>query len=1046
MSIELTLLSRVRYRGAELTGSRLIGLLALLAADPRTGCGTTRLVDALWPDEQPEHPTKALQVLVSRARARLGADAIASTPLGYRLTLPEDGVDASAVLINAATSQGYARDGAHADALAQAEAGLDLCAGAETWAGGADEDDPLAQLRAARVSTYRSLTRSRALALARLGRRTEALGPLVEEIERDPRDEEVLAELLRCEAAIKGPATALARYDAYRRGLRDELGGDPGPALRAVHADLLRDDTPTVRHGVRYEPNPLLGRDHDVAEVTTLLRSARVTSIVGAGGLGKTRLAHVVSRAVEARAVHFVGLAGVTTDADVLGEVASVLGIGEPGRAAVGRIAVPANVLGGIVAALGPGPALLVLDNCEHVVRGAAELVQALVSMSRDLRVLTTSRAPLGLSSEFVYLLPELSTDVAVELFEQRARAARPGVDLPEATVRELCAHLDGLPLAVELAAARVRVMSVVDIARRIDDRFSLLRGGARDAPQRHRTLHAVIEWSWQLLEADAQAALRTLSVFPDGFSVDAARHTVHTDGDVLLILEQLVDQSLLKVVDTETGARFRMLETVREFTAARRDEAGDTAAVLERFLGWATDFGKARPDSVFSQNLAGFVQDTRTEQDNLIQALRTGLDRADGAPIVAATSAALSGLWMVESNFARIAGLATETGQVLAGYHPELDMLEVTRTALVLCAIGAFLVQGQQPPRLYAALRAFPPAPPDTVIRAAQFVLNAVSDDYETLSALCDSDEPLIAGMASAVASYGFEAENDLDGALAAARRMVSVFDEHGSTVMRAVAHSRVGELSLQADPGEPALAHLNIAMATVEKLGAWITVARGRWAIVLANLQSGALVETERMLGEALRLGEDEEVGLDGFDTVVRATISIVRGDVDEGLRGWREAAHAVRGRQAELGPWPLEIQSVCVVAHAQHHQLDQVTDLMATLPEVATGMIGGQRIRPAAFPACGAALLALAMIDLDRAPTLAARLIALAERLRYLRGFHPIMSIDVARRAARDADGPAYDDAVSSYAGLDHAGQRAEIFALLSEHTRLSGSDPA
>ncbi len=1046
MSIELTLLSRVRYRDVELTGARLIGLLALLAAQPRTGCGTTRLVEELWPDERPEHPTKALQVLVSRARTRLGADTIASTPLGYRLTLPDEQIDAAAVLLDAAASERHAGAGAHADALARAEAGLALCAGAETWGSGADDTDPLARLRAARVSTYRSLVRSRALALARLGRHTEALGPLGDEVERNPRDEEVLAELLRGEAAIMGPATALARYDAYRCALRDELGGDPGPALRAVHADLLREDAPTVRHGVRYEPNPLLGRERDIAEVTALLRSARVTSIVGAGGLGKTRLAHVVSRAAEARTVHFVGLAGVTTDDDVLGEVASVLGIGEAGRAAVGGIAVPANLLRGVVAALGPGPALLVLDNCEHVVRGAADVVQALVSMSPDLCVLTTSRAPLGLSSESVYLLPELSQDVAVELFEQRARAARPGVELLEATVRELCAHLDGLPLAVELAAARVRVMSVVDIARRIDDRFALLRGGARDAPHRHRTLHAVIEWSWQLLEPQAQAALRALSVFPDGFGVDAARHVVDTDADVLLILEQLVDQSLLKVVDTETGARFRMLETVREFTAARRDEAGETAAVLDRFLAWATDFGTARPDSVFSSDLAGFTEDIRIEQDNLIQALRNGLDRADGAPVVAATSAVLSGLWMIESNFARIAGLATDIGQVLAAYQPEPELVEVTRTALVLCAISTFLVQGQQPPRLYAALRAFPPAPPDTVIRAAQFVLNAATPDgEETLFALSESDEPLIAGMASAVTSYALEADNDLDGALRAAHRMVSVFDEHGSTAMRVVAHSRVGELSLQVDPGEPALTHLNIAMATVEKLGAPITVARGRWAVVLANLQRGALAETERMLGEALRLGVDQAVGLDRFDTVVRATISIVRGDVDEGLRGWREAAHAVRGRR-ELGAWPLEIQSVCVVAHAQHHRLDQVTDLVATLPGIVAGLIDNPHTRPAGFPVCGAALLALAMADLDRAPALAARMIALALRLRYLRGFQPIMSVEAAEKAARDADGPAYDDAVSSYAGLDNAGQRTEILALLAQHALLSGSDPA
>lgn len=1043
MSIELALLSRVSYRDVELTGSRLRGLLALLAAGQHTGCSTTRLVDALWPDERPEHPAKALQVLVSRARARIGADNIASTPTGYRLTLPDDQVDATAVLRNAAASEHHARNGAHAESLAEAEAGLALCAGAESWGSGPD-DDPVEALRAARVSTYRSLRRSRALALSRLDRRAEALEPLRDLLARTPRDEEVLAELLRCEAAIMGPATALARYDAYRQTLREELGSDPGHALRAVHADLLRAEAPAVRHGVQYDPNPLLGRDHDVAEVAALLRSARVTSIVGPGGLGKTRLAHVVSRAAEQRAVHFVSLAGATTDDDVIGEVASVLGIGEPGRRAATR---HTSVLRGVVAALGAGPALLVLDNCEHVVRGAADLVRALISMTRDLRVLTTSRAPLGLSSESVYLLPELSLDVATTLFAQRATAARPGVDLPGDVVRDLCAHLDGLPLAVELAAARVRVMSVVDIARRIDDRFVLLRGGTRDAPQRHRTLHAVIDWSWQLLEPDAQAALRALSIFPGGFGVDAARHVVDTQDDVLLLLEQLVEQSLLKVIDTETGARFRMLETVREFTTARRAEAGETDAVINRFLSWATHFGIAHADSVFSADPVAFIADARSDQDNLIQALRYGLDRDDGASVVATTSAVLSGLWMVESNFARIASLATDIGHVLANYRPEPELVEVTRTALVLCAVSAFLIQGKQPPRLYAALRAFPAAPPDTVIRATQLVLAATTDSPEAIFALADSDEPLLAGMANAVLSYALEAENDFEGALHAARRTAFVFDEHRSLAMRAVAHSRVGELSLQADPGDAAVHHMSIALATVEKLGAWTTLARGRWAIVLANLQRGALEETETVLAEAKQLlGDDQTGNLNMVDIAARATISIARGDIDAGLSGWRQAAYAIRASDGRVGVWQLEILAVCVVAHAQHHQLDQVADLVAAIPDAVTALVADPGTRPAVFPACGAALLAIAMTDLERAPTRAARTIALAQRLHFVRGFQPIMSVPAAEQAARAADEPAYDEAVSSYARLDNPSLRTEILAALAEHQRVSGSDPA
>ena len=224
--------------------------------------------------------------------------------------------------------------------------------------------------------------------------------------------------------------------------------------------------------------------------------------------------------------MHVVELAGVASDGDVAAEVASALGVGEDGGNPAGRRSGPPGVAAaGIVTALGPGPALLVLDNCEHVVRSAADLVHALVSLTKDLRVLTTSRAPLGLSSESVYLLPELDLATTAELFRQRARAARPDADLPADAVRELCGRLDGLPLAAELAAARVRVMSVAEIARRLDDRFAVLRGGARDAPQRHRTLHAVIDWSWNLLDPAGQAAMRALSVFPGGFTADAARH-----------------------------------------------------------------------------------------------------------------------------------------------------------------------------------------------------------------------------------------------------------------------------------------------------------------------------------------------------------------------------------------------------------------------------------------------------------------------------------------------------------------------------------------
>ena len=303
---------------------------------------------------------------------------------------------------------------------------------------------------------------------------------------------------------MRGVPPALARYAAYAERMRDDLGAEPGEELRRLHLDLLARDAP-VREGLKYDAAPMVGRDDDVASIRALLERSRVVSVVGAGGLGKTRMAHLVGRLAQQPVVYFVELAGVTTPEDVLPEVASVLGVRES-VTNVRTAQLRADLRSRVAEQLSGPPTLLILDNCEHLVEAAADLVAFLVASTDSTSVLTTSRAPLGIAAEQVYLLPQLEDADAVRLFEQRARAARSDVRLDPDEVTALVDRLDGLPLAIELAAAKVRVMSVAEIGRRLENRFALLAGRDRSAPDRHQTLEAVIAWSWNLLRAEDQA------------------------------------------------------------------------------------------------------------------------------------------------------------------------------------------------------------------------------------------------------------------------------------------------------------------------------------------------------------------------------------------------------------------------------------------------------------------------------------------------------------------------------------------------------------
>jgi tetratricopeptide (TPR) repeat protein len=512
------------------------------------------------------------------------------------------------------------------------------------------------------------------------------------------------------------------------------------------------------------------------------------------------------------------------------------------------------------------------------------------------------------------------------------------------------------------------------------------------------------------------------------------------------------------------------MLETVREFAAEHREDAGETERVTGRFLAWARDFGVAHHDSVLTgDDLPGFEL-VRAEQDNLVQALRHGLDRRD-AGTVAAVSAVLGGLWSVESSFARLTALAGDTARILPPFRPEPALVETTRTSLVLGAVTGFLLGGPSPARFLVGLRRLPPAPPDTFARAAQAVLNALAGspepDLATLQALGESDQPLVAGMANYMASYVWEEAGDLDGALAAARRSLAAWERRGSAWLRAAAHARIGELCLQVDEagsGDEALRHLSAALSVAEAFGAWSTANRVREAIVGANVQRGAYDEAERELKLTTPHGADEPWDMPMFDTAMRAEIALGRGDVDTGLHLWRSAAATLRdtrrpgpgGDLSRLDPWALQVQAIAVVAHAHHGRLGLVAEITGALPAALSALTADPGPPPGTLAVsyglavCGSLLLALAMTDIDRGQRAAdagfarsgARMIALAERFGLKNGFQPTVSAARARRAAQDADGPAYTEAVSSYAGLDPEGLRAAARAALRERARVSG----
>jgi predicted ATPase/DNA-binding SARP family transcriptional activator len=532
-------------------GRRAQLLLHLLAAAEGRTVSASALIEEIWGGEDARDLANALQSLVSRVRGMLGdAGAVLQQGAGYRLVADLD-------------SHRFAELGDD-----DPEAALRLWRGLPHLG----LDSRLLDQDRQRLQRLHDSARLR-LAERRLeaGEAEAALTDLAGLVAERPLDERARELHIRALHAAGRQAEALAAYEETRVLLRDELGVDPSPTLQRLHRDMLRRDPSLVAEPARL-PAPVstfIGREEDLARIRRLLGDNRLVTLVGPGGAGKTRLALEAAR--DAGDARLVELAPLRSGGDIPGAVADALGLREVNIS--DRQSVPTDALTRACEHLRGRSALLVLDNCEHLVEDAARVAHELLSGAPGLCVLATSREPLGVTGEVSLSVGALPHADGLRLFRERALAARHDLALDEEVAGRIVDRLDGMPLAIELAAARARTLSPAEIDRRLDDRFRLLTVGSRTAAPRHQTLRAVIDWSWALLDEDERRVLRRLGVFAGDATLDLAEAVCGEGTEP--VLSSLVDRSLVVLRDAGRIA-YRLLDTVRAYARDRLREAGD--------------------------------------------------------------------------------------------------------------------------------------------------------------------------------------------------------------------------------------------------------------------------------------------------------------------------------------------------------------------------------------------------------------------------------------------------------------------------------------
>ena len=594
-------------------------LLARLALDGSSVRAETLLED-LW-----SAPTgrNTLQSKVSQLRRALGDPAsVEGSDDGYRLMVDTTAVDAARAIALAGRAAHARRAGDPELCLELAGEGLALFRGAVlpdvgAWATGH---------RARLEELHLELVEDAMAARVELGAGGEVVAELEALVARHPLREGLWESLITALYRAGRQADALAAYGRVRRLLVEELGIDPGSGLRALEREVLQ-QSPSLEAGplsravavpgnLTAPMSPLVGRSEDLTEVASALVEHRLVTVVGVAGVGKTRLAVEVGRQLEAPGgVWLVRLDAVDASADLAQVVAETLHV--PG----GAPALPDRLAG--------AGTVVLLDNCEHVVGQVADLVSTLRGVPQ-VRILATSQVPLGIEDERVHALQPLSHDDSVALFTRRAREMRRQLVLDDdatAAVGEVCRALDGLPLAIELAAARARSLSVRDIARRLDDRFVLLRDPNSQRPERRRALEGAIAWSYELLFPDDQRGLWALSCFAGDASLDATQHVLAAlgvpAGSVLDTISRLVDRCLVSVEDAEGGAvRYRLLDSIKAYAAARLSEWDRADVARAAHARWYAECARWCDEHIRSDRQPECLAIARAERANVDVAL----------------------------------------------------------------------------------------------------------------------------------------------------------------------------------------------------------------------------------------------------------------------------------------------------------------------------------------------------------------------------------------------------------------------------------------